>query len=161
MVKWVIIENYISYIYNVGLLELCKVVCNFVKDNYDLYYLFENEIIVIIGVSEVIDVVFWMILELGIEVILFVFIYLGYEFIIWLCGVMFVFVDVCEIGFCLIVEVFKNVIIEKIRCIVLLYFFNLIGVILLIEELKDIVDVLKDKNIFVFLDEIYSEFVYE
>ena len=50
---------------------------------------------------------------------------------------------------------------QKKRCIVLPYPSNPTGVTLSTEELKDIVDVLKDKNIFVLSDEIYSELVYE
>ncbi|PFB82092.1 aromatic amino acid aminotransferase [Bacillus thuringiensis] len=159
--KRAITENYTSYTHNAGLLELRKAACNFVKDNYDLHYSPENETIVTIGASEAIDVAFRTILEPGTEVILPAPIYPGYEPIIRLCGATPIFVDVRETGFRLTADALKNAITEKTRCIVLPYPSNPTGVTLSTEELKDIVDVLKDKNIFVLSDEIYSELVYE
>ncbi|TKI96707.1 aminotransferase class I/II-fold pyridoxal phosphate-dependent enzyme, partial [Bacillus wiedmannii] len=138
-----------------------KAACNFVKDNYDLQYSPENETIVTIGASEAIDIAFRTILEPGTEVILPAPIYPGYEPIIRLCGATPIFIDVCETGFRLTAEALENAITEKTRCVVLPYPSNPTGVTLSKEELQDIVDVLKDKNIFVLSDEIYSELVYE
>ncbi|MDR4458621.1 aminotransferase class I/II-fold pyridoxal phosphate-dependent enzyme, partial [Bacillus tropicus] len=78
-----------------------------------------------------------------------------------LCGATPIFVDVRETGFRLTADALKNAITEKTRCSVLPYPSNPTGVTLYTEELKDMVDVLKDKNIFVLSDEIYSELVYE
>ncbi len=121
--KRAITENYTSYTHNAGLLELRKAACNFVKDNYDLHYLPENETIVTIGASEAIDVAFRTILEPGTEVILPAPIYPGYEPIIRLCGATPVFIDVRETGFRLTADALKNAITEKTRCVVLPYPF--------------------------------------
>lgn len=159
--KRAVTENYTSYTHNAGLLELRKAACHFLKENYDLHYSPENETIVTIGASEAIDVTFRTILEPGTEVILPAPIYPGYEPIIRLCGATPVFVDVRETGFRLTADAIQNAITDQTRCIVLPYPSNPTGVTLSKEELQDIVSVLKDKNIFVLSDEIYSELVYE
>ncbi|MEH7459947.1 MULTISPECIES: aminotransferase A [unclassified Bacillus (in: firmicutes)] len=159
--KRAITENYTSYTHNAGLLELRKAACHFLKENYDLHYAPENETIVTIGASEAIDVTFRTILEPGTEVILPAPIYPGYEPIIRLCGATPIFVDVRETGFRLTAEAIQNAITDRTRCIVLPYPSNPTGVTLSKEELTNIVSVLKDKNIFVLSDEIYSELVYE
>ncbi|MDZ5607295.1 aminotransferase A [Bacillus pseudomycoides] len=159
--KQAITENYTSYTHNAGLLELRKAACHFLKKNYGLHYSPENETIVTIGASEAIDVTFRTILEPGTEVILPAPIYPGYEPIIRLCGATPIFVDVRETGFRLTAEAIQNAITDRTRCIVLPYPSNPTGVTLSKEELTDIVAVLKDKNIFVLSDEIYSELVYE
>lgn len=159
--KRAITENHTSYTHNAGLLDLRKAACHFLNDNYDLHYSPENETIVTIGASEAIDVTFRTILEPGTEVILPAPIYPGYEPIIRLCGATPVFVDVRETGFRLTAEAIQKAITDQTRCIVLPYPSNPTGVTLSKEELTDIVSVLKNKNIFVLSDEIYSELVYE
>ncbi|CAG9610981.1 putative N-acetyl-LL-diaminopimelate aminotransferase [Bacillus rhizoplanae] len=159
--KRAIVENFTSYTHNAGLLQLRQAACDFLKERYDLVYSPEDETIVTIGASEAIDIAFRTILEEGTEVILPAPVYPGYEPIIRLCGAKPVFVDVRDTGFRLTAKAIENAITNKTRCIVLPYPSNPTGVTLSEEELKEIVSVLKDKNIFVLSDEIYSELVYE
>lgn len=88
-------------------------------------------------------------------------IYSGYEFIINLCGVKFVIVDIILYGFKFIVCLIEDVLIFNIKCVVFFYLLNFIGVILFEEELKSIVVFLKGRNVFVLFDEIYSELIYD
>ncbi|MGG0185381.1 aminotransferase A [Bacillus rhizoplanae] len=159
--KRAIVENFTSYTHNAGLLQLREAACDFLKERYNLVYSPEDETIVTIGASEAIDIAFRTILEEGTEVILPVPVYPGYEPIIRLCGAKPVFVDVRDTGFRLTAKAIEKAITNKTRCIVLPYPSNPTGVTLSEEELKEIVSVLKDKNIFVLSDEIYSELVYE
>ncbi|MGG0238695.1 aminotransferase A [Bacillus rhizoplanae] len=159
--KRAIVENFTSYTHNAGLLQLREAACDFLKERYNLVYSPEDETIVTIGASEAIDIAFRTILEEGTEVILPAPVYPGYEPIIRLCGAKPVFVDVCDTGFRLTAKAIEKAITNKTRCIVLPYPSNPTGVTLSEEELKEIVSVLKDKNIFVLSDEIYSELVYE
>ncbi|PEZ10337.1 aromatic amino acid aminotransferase [Bacillus sp. AFS018417] len=159
--KRAIVENFTSYTHNAGLLQLRKAACDFLKERYNLVYSPEDETIVTIGASEAIDIAFRTILEEGTEVILPAPVYPGYEPIIRLCGAKPVFVDVRDTGFRLTAKAIEKAITNKTRCIVLPYPSNPTGVTLSEEELKEIVSVLKDKNIFVLSDEIYSELVYE
>ena len=159
--KRAITENYTSYTHNAGLLELRQAACHFLKERYNLCYTPEEETIVTIGASEAIDIAFRTILEPGTEVILPAPIYPGYEPIIRMCGATPVFVDVRDTGFRLTATALQQAITDQTRCVVLPYPSNPTGVTLSEEELTDIVAVLKDKNIFVLSDEIYSELVYE
>ncbi|MEI4829026.1 aminotransferase A [Bacillus sp. FJAT-53711] len=159
--KRAITENFTSYTHNAGLLQLRQAACDFLKERYDLVYSPEDETIVTIGASEAIDIALRTILEEGTEVILPAPVYPGYEPIIRLCGAKPVFVDVRDTGFRLTAKALEKAITNKTRCIVLPYPSNPTGVTLSEEELKEIVTVLKDKNIFVLSDEIYSELVYE
>ncbi|MFD0770891.1 aminotransferase A [Bacillus sp. CGMCC 1.60114] len=159
--KRAITENFTSYTHNAGLLQLRQAACDFLKERYDLIYSPEDETIVTIGASEAIDIAFRTILEEGTEVILPAPVYPGYEPIIRLCGAKPVFVDVRDTGFRLTAKALEKAITNKTRCIVLPYPSNPTGVTLSKEELEEIVTVLKDKNIFVLSDEIYSELVYE
>ncbi|SFB91881.1 aminotransferase [Bacillus sp. 491mf] len=159
--KRAIVENFTSYTHNAGLLPLRQAACDFLKERYDLIYSPENEAIVTIGASEAIDIAFRTILEEGTEVILPAPVYPGYEPIIRLCGAKPVFVDVRNTGFRLTAKAIEEAITDKTRCIVLPYPSNPTGVTLSKEELEEIVAVLKNKDIFVLSDEIYSELVYE
>ncbi|ENQ3104504.1 aminotransferase A [Bacillus cereus] len=159
--KRAIVENFTSYTHNAGLLPLRQAACDFLKERYDLIYSPENEAIVTIGASEAIDIAFRTILEEGTEVILPAPVYPGYEPIIRLCGAKPVFVDVRNTGFRLTAKAIEEAITDKTRCVVLPYPSNPTGVTLSKEELEEIVAVLKNKDIFVLSDEIYSELVYE
>ncbi|ENQ3079488.1 aminotransferase A [Bacillus cereus] len=159
--KRAITENFTTYTHNAGLIQLRQAACNFVKERYDLVYSPENETIVTIGASEAIDITFRTILEEGTEVILPAPVYPGYEPIIRLCGAKPVFVDVRKTGFRLTAKALEEAITDKTRCIVLPYPSNPTGVTLSKKELEEIVAVLKDKDIFVLSDEIYSELVYQ
>ncbi|MEI4803137.1 aminotransferase A [Bacillus sp. NPDC077411] len=159
--KRAIVENFTSYTHNAGLLQLRQAACDFFKERYDLVYSPENETIVTIGASEAIDIAFRTILEEGTEVILPAPVYPGYEPIIRLCGAKPVFVDVRKTDFRLTAKALEEAITDKTRCVVLPYPSNPTGVTLSKEELEEIVAVLKNKDIFVLSDEIYSELVYQ
>ncbi|MDQ0860437.1 aminotransferase A [Bacillus sp. V2I10] len=153
-------ENFTTYTHNAGYLELRKAAADFVKVKYDLVYDPEKEIIVTSGASQAIDISFRAILEEGSEVILPGPVYPGYEPIISLCGAVPVHVDTADHDFRLTAELIKLKITEKTRCIVLPYPSNPTGVTLHEDELKKIADVIRDRDIFVLSDEIYSELVF-
>lgn len=154
-------DNFTRYTHNAGLLELRKAACGFVHKKYGLSYNPENEVIVTIGASEAIDITFRTILSEGCEVILPGPIYPGYEPVIRTCGATPVFADVRNHQFRLTAEVLAQYITEKTRCIVLPYPSNPTGVSLTESELKEIAELLKDREIFVMADEIYSELEYD
>ncbi|MGG3565004.1 aminotransferase A, partial [Neobacillus rhizosphaerae] len=156
------IENdFTSYTHNAGTIELRKAACEFVEKKYDLKYKADSEIIVTVGASEAIDIAFRTILEEGTEVILPGPIYPGYEPIIRMMGAVPIHVDLRENQFRFTLETIKPYITEKTRCIVLPYPSNPTGVSLSEAEVKDIANFLKDKDIFVLADEIYSELTYD
>lgn len=154
-------ENITGYTPNAGLLKTRRAASEFVKDRYNQEYDPNDEVIVTIGASEAIDIAFRTILEPGTEVILPAPIYPGYEPIIRLCGATPVLVDVRETNFKLTKDALEAAITDRTRCVVLPYPSNPTGVTLSHNELEDLATVLKDKDIFVLSDEIYSELVYD
>ncbi len=159
--KKAIDENFTTYTHNAGYIELRTAAAHFVQTKYGLTYDPNNEIIITSGASEAIDITFRTILEEGVEVILPGPVYPGYEPIIKLCGARPVYADTRENNFRMTADIINNYITDKTRCIVLPYPSNPTGVSLTKEELSDIAELLKDKEIFVLADEIYSELVFD
>jgi aminotransferase len=154
-------QNFTSYTHNAGTLELREAACNFVKVKYGLDYKPASEVIVTAGASEAIDIAFRTILKEGSEVLLPGPIYPGYEPIIKMMGATPVHVDIRTNQFRFTLEMIKPFITEKTRCIVLPYPSNPTGVSLSESELREIADYLKNKDIFILADEIYSELTYD
>lgn len=154
-------QNFTSYTHNAGTIELREAACNFVEKKYGLYYKPESEVIVTAGASEAIDIAFRSILIEGSEVILPGPIYPGYEPIIRMMGATPVHVDIRRNQFRFTLEMIKPFITEKTRCIVLPYPSNPTGVSLSESELREIAEYLKNKDIFILADEIYSELTYD
>ncbi len=154
-------ENRSKYTHNAGLLELRRAASNFVSNRYGLEYNPEDEIITTIGASEAIDIAFRTILTEGAEVILPGPVYPGYESVARLCGAKVLFVDTTKSGFKLTAQLLKLYITPRTRCIVLPYPSNPTGCVLTKEELGGIAELLRDKDIFVVADEIYSELIFD
>ncbi|WP_284037519.1 aminotransferase A [Neobacillus sp. 114] len=155
-----ITDNFTSYTHNAGTIELRKAACEFVKKKYQLNYQPESEVIVTMGASEAIDIALRTILTEGTEVILPGPIYPGYEPVIRMMGAQPIYSDIRENQFRFTLDMIKPYITEKTRCIVLPYPSNPTGVSLNEVELREIADYLRDKDIFVLADEIYSELSY-
>ncbi|MFE4144577.1 aminotransferase A [Peribacillus sp. YIM B13472] len=159
--KFAIDENYTSYSHNSGFLELRKAASSYINKKYQLSYNPLDEIIVTNGASEGIDIAFRTILDEGSEVILPGPIYPGYEPLIKLCGAIPVFVDTSSNNFKINANMIRCRITEKTRCIVLSYPSNPMGTILKKDELIEIANLLRDKQIFIISDEIYSELTFD
>lgn len=158
--KRAIDDDFTSYTHNAGILELRKAAAQFVKEKYNLTYNPETEIITTVGASEAIDITFRTILEKGAEVILPGPVYPGYEPLIHLCGATPIYADTTNNQFRFTADLIEKYITEKTRCIVLPYPSNPTGVSLTKDEIVQIANLLKDKDIFILADEIYSELVY-
>lgn len=158
--KKAIAENKTSYTKNAGLDELCLAATQFVETKYGLSYNPKTEVITTIGASQGIDIAFRTILEEGSEVILPGPVYPAYEPIIKMCGAIPVYADTRNTGFKITADQIKNLITSKTRCVMLPYPSNPTGCILTDAELGEIATVLKNHDIFVLSDEIYSELVY-
>ncbi|MBM7654154.1 aminotransferase A [Neobacillus cucumis] len=153
--------DFTSYTHNAGTLELRKAASQFVERKYGLQYQPESEVIITMGASEAIDIAFRTILVEDSEVILPGPIYPGYEPIIKMMGAVPVHADIRKNQFRFTLDMIKPYITDKTRCIVLPYPSNPTGVSLTSNELKEIAEYIKDKNIFILADEIYSELTYD
>ncbi|MFD6440202.1 aminotransferase A [Peribacillus sp. NPDC060186] len=154
-------QDHTAYTHNAGLLSLRKAAADYVLQKYNLTYNPEDEIIVTNGATEAIDSAFRTILQAGDEVILPSPIYPGYEPLITLCGAVPVYVDTSKNSFKMNAEMIKNKLTERTRCIVLCSPSNPTGRMLSEEDIVEIANVLRNKNIFVVSDEIYSELSYD
>jgi aminotransferase len=149
------------YTPNAGLLPLRQAASDFVRTKYNLHYNPADEIIVTNGASEALDVALRTILQPGDEVLLPGPIYPGYEPIIRMCGAIPKHIDTSANGFKLTADLLLPHLTAKTKCVILASPSNPTGVVLNHAELSAIADVLRDRNLFVLSDEIYSELVFD
>lgn len=159
--KRAIDDNKTAYTNIAGIPELRKAASQYVHEKYNLSYNWEDEVLVTTGATQALDIVLRAILEEGCEVILPGPVYLGYLPIIQMCGAIPVFVDTTGNDFKMTADLIEEKLTEKTRCVLLSYPSNPVGSILTNDELDKIGLLVKDKDIFVVSDEIYSELNYE
>lgn len=148
------------YTANAGLPALKQEICNYLKRRFSLSYE-PKETIVTVGGSEAIDMCIRALIEPGDEVIIPEPCFVCYAPITELCGGKVVpLVTKEEDGFRVTADALKSVITEKTKLLIFPFPNNPTGAVMRKEHLKEIVDVLKDKNIMVLSDEIYSELTY-
>lgn len=149
-----------KYTANAGLKQLREEIAIWLKRKYDLNYDY-SDVLVTVGGSEAIDLALRAIVEEGDEVIIVEPCYISYEPITSLIGGVPVIISTKkENDFRVTVEELSNAITSKTKAIVLSYPNNPTGACLRHEDLESISDLLKDKDIIVISDEIYSELTY-
>jgi aminotransferase len=153
-------DNKTVYSHNAGYEELRKAAAAYINSKYGLHYDPLDEVIVTAGASEAIDISLRAILEEGDEVLVPAPVYPGYEPVISLCGAKTVFIDTTETSFKITKEAIEKSLSARTKAIILPFPSNPTGVVLEDEELEELANFLKDKDIFVISDEIYSELRY-
>lgn len=144
-----------------GLLGLRKEIASTMSRKYKLNYDPSSEILVTIGASEAIEVALITLLNVGDEVIVVSPSYLSYEPIVKMCGGTVVNVETKEEdGFKLTKEALFEKLSDKTRLVLLNYPNNPTGAIMSKSEIAEIASVLKDRDLHVISDEIYSELSY-
>ncbi|MDN7241751.1 aminotransferase class I/II-fold pyridoxal phosphate-dependent enzyme [Planococcus sp. N028] len=156
-----IAANLTSYSHNAGLIELRQEIAAFFNDRYGLTYEPKTEIIVTNGASEALDSVFRTILEPGDEVIIPAPCYTGYVPLVSLNGGKAVLLDTSDTGLVPTAERLKALITNKTKAILLNFPSNPTGVTISKEQMTPLVDELKQHDIFIVSDEIYSENSFE
>lgn len=148
------------YTSNSGLVELRQAICDYSKRKYNLDYN-EKECLVTIGGSEAIDIAFRAILNPGDEVIVVQPCFVSYAPCVILAGGTPVYLNLSvENGFKLTVEELEMAVTDKTKAIIMAYPNNPTGAIMTKEELEPIADFIKEKDLVVLSDEIYSELTY-
>lgn len=154
-------KGHTHYSSNAGFLELRKEISNYLKKRFDLDYNPENQIIVTVGGSEAIDISLRALAGPGDEVIIPEPSFVAYKGCTNFTGATPVTINLrAEDEFKLTPELLLNAITDRTKVLILPYPNNPTGAIMTREDLKKIVDVLKDKNIIVISDEIYAELTY-
>lgn len=149
------------YTGNSGLLELREEIGRYLDRRFGLSYS-ADEILVTVGGSEAIDIGFRTMLDPGDEVIIPEPCYVSYLPCVKLAGGVPVRLPLEEKDqFKLTKEKLLSAITDKTKILVLPFPNNPTGAILNREELQIIADIVKEHDLFVMSDEIYSELNYE
>ncbi|MBR4093310.1 MAG: aminotransferase class I/II-fold pyridoxal phosphate-dependent enzyme [Oscillospiraceae bacterium] len=148
------------YTANPGLIELRKTICDRLDKKMGLKY-DTDEVIVTVGGSEAIDLAIRAIIDPGDEVLVVEPSFVCYAPITELSGGVVVPLETsADTDFKLTAETLRSKITDKTKMLILPYPNNPTGGIMTKEELLPIAEVLKNTNIVVLSDEIYSELTY-
>lgn len=149
------------YTANSGLISLRKAIFDYTKTRHNIEYNPNNEIIVTVGGSEAIDIAIRSMVDVGDEVLIVEPCFVCYAPLVQMCGGVPVSIETkVEDNFKLRANSLKEKISDKTKLLILPFPNNPTGAIMTREDLTEIVEVLKDTNIIVLSDEIYSELTY-
>lgn len=150
------------YSSNSGLIELRREISNYLRDRYNLDYEPKSQIIATVGASEGIDIALRALVGPGDEVIVPEPSFVAYKGCTAITGAIPKVINLrAEDEFKLTPELLEKAITPKTKVVIIPYPNNPTGAIMTREDLSKIADVLKDKDIIVISDEIYSELTYE
>ena len=148
------------YTSNAGLPQLRQEIANYLDRRFELKYS-ADEVLVTVGGSEAIDLAIRACITPGDEVIIPTPCFVCYDPIVRLVGGVPVTLETrYEDKFKVNPEMLKKAITPKTKMIVLAYPNNPTGAIMTREELEDIADLVRDTNIVILSDEIYSELTF-
>ena len=148
------------YTSNIGLQELRKEICHYLKRRMDLSYQPE-QVMITVGGSEAIDLCIRALIEPGDEVIIPEPCYVSYQPITTLTGGIPVSVPLkAENGFRLTAQQLQQAITPRTKLLILPFPSNPTGAVMRKEHLEQLAEVLRDTNITVLSDEIYAELTY-
>lgn len=155
-------KSHTHYTSNAGLVQLREEISKTMLRKYDLKYDSKDEIIVTVGGSEGIDIALRTLAGPGDEVIVPEPSFVAYKGCTAFTGATAVPLDLrAEDEFKLTVGLLEKAITPKTKVIIVPFPNNPTGAIMTKEELKPVVEFLKDKDIIVISDEIYAELTYK
>lgn len=155
-------EGSTHYTSNSGMPVLREEISEYLERRFTLKYDPEQEILVTVGGSEGIDLALRALVGLGDEVIIPEPSFVAYQGCTAFTSATPVVIDLkAENEFKLTKEELEEAITDKTKVLILPFPNNPTGATMNKEELKEIVDLLKDKDIIVISDEIYAELSYK
>ena len=155
-------EGSTHYTSNSGMPELREAISEYLDRRFELKYDPEEEILVTVGGSEAIDLALRTLVGPGDEVIIPEPSFVAYQGCTAFTGATPKVIDLkAENEFKLTKEELEAAITDKTKVLILPFPNNPTGATMNREELSEIVEVLKDKDIIVVSDEIYAELSYE
>lgn len=149
------------YTANAGLAELRQEICNYTERKYRVSYDYKKEVLVTVGGSEAIDAMIRCVVKPGDEVLIPEPCFVCYKPLTVMAGGVPVSIETKEEDqFRLLPEQLEEKITDKTKLLILPYPNNPTGGVMSRKDLEAIAGVLKDTNILVLSDEIYSELHY-
>ena len=149
-----------KYTANSGLKELRGEICNYLQRRFDLHYKEEN-ILVTVGGSEAIDLTIRAVVQPGDEVIIPEPCFVCYEPITQLTGGVPVHIATrAEDQFRLTADQLRAAITPRTKLLIFPYPNNPTGAVMSAAVMEEIAAVLRETNVLVLSDEIYSELTY-
>lgn len=149
-----------KYTANSGLKELRGEICNYLQRRFDLHYKEEN-VLVTVGGSEAIDLTIRAVVQPGDEVIIPEPCFVCYEPITQLTGGVPVHIATrAEDQFRLTANQLRAAITPRTKLLIFPYPNNPTGAVMSAAEMEEIAAVLRETNVLVLSDEIYSELTY-
>lgn len=150
------------YTANSGLIELRKTICGYINGKTGVEYDPSSELIVTVGGSEAIDLGIRALIDPGDEVLIVEPCFVCYAPIVELTGGVAVTVETkAENGFKLTADALKEKITDRTKLLILPFPNNPTGAVMNRSDLEPIAELLRDTDIMVLSDEIYSELTYE
>lgn len=154
-------RKHIVYGPNLGIMPLREAISRRIEKKHGVKYHPGEQIIVTVGGSEAIDLAVRGLIDPGDEVLVVEPCFVCYAPLVELAGGVAVPVPTrIENNFKLTVEDLEGKITERTKLLILPYPNNPTGAIMTREDLEPIADLLRDTNIMVLSDEIYSELTY-
>ncbi len=150
------------YTSNAGLRELRQEISGYISRTQGVYYVPDNEILVTVGGSEAIDIGLRAIINPGDEVVIPQPSYVSYEPCAVLANAKPVIVNLKEENeFRLKPDELLNAITDKTKVLILPYPNNPTGAIMESSDLAAIAEIIREKDLYVISDEIYSALTYK
>ncbi len=149
-----------KYTANSGLKELRGEICNYLQRRFELHYKEEN-VLVTVGGSEAIDLAIRAVVQPGDEVIIPEPCFVCYEPITQLTGGVPAHIATrAEDQFRLTADQLRAAITPRTKLLIFPYPNNPTGAVMSAAEMEEIAAVLRETNVLVLSDEIYSELTY-
>lgn len=149
------------YTSNAGLIELREEVCRYLHRRFHVSYDPKSEVMITVGGSEAIDVALRAMLDPGDEVLVPQPSYVSYIPCVTLADGVPVTIELQEADdFKLTRQQLLDHITDKTKVLILPFPNNPTGSIMTYDDLKEIVDIIIEKDLYVISDEIYSELTY-
>ncbi len=149
------------YTSNAGLIELRRSICSYINRKIGVEYNPDNEVVVTVGGSEAIDLAIRTMVEKGDEVLIVEPCFVCYSPIVELTGGVPVVIETkLENNFRLTAKELSEKITAKTKLLILPFPNNPTGAVMRRSDLEQIGAVLRNTNIMVLSDEIYSELTY-
>ncbi len=155
-------KGHTHYSPNSGYMELREEITKYLKRKYSLEYDAGSQVVVTVGASESLDIALRALVGSGDEVIIPEPSFVAYKGCTVFTGATPIAVNLrAEDQFRLTPELLENAITGRTKVVIIPYPNNPTGAIMEKSDLERIVEVLRDRDIIVISDEIYSELTYQ